>query len=168
MKKENIIFDVFVEIPKNTRNKYEFDEKEKIIRLSRYITTPLSYPIDYGYITKTLCIDGDPLDALIFLTDSTLTPCLVKARPIGVLILDDNYIKDDKIICVPIYDPNYNNIKNIKEISDYKKKEIEYFFKNYKKFENKKVIIKKWDSVNKAIEIYKKSLNRYNKNKKIK
>ena len=160
----NINFDVLIEIPKGSRNKYEFDKKNNFIRLDRVLYSPMSYPRDYGFIPKTLSMDGDPLDALVFLTESTFPGCLIKVKPIGIFLMKDEKGKDEKIICVPISDPNYNMINDIDEIPLHAKKEIEHFFSVYKDLENKKVKIGDWNNREKSILVYKQSYLRYQKN----
>lgn len=154
-------FDVLIEIPKGSKNKYEFDKKKNIIRLNRVLYSSLVYPIDYGYIIDTLEVDGDSLDALIFMTNPAIPGCLIKVRPIGILFMIDNNFTDDKILCVPKKDPNYNSIKEIDQINSHKKREIEHFFSVYKDLEKKKVVLKGWGNSNEAIKKYKKSLIRY-------
>ncbi|WP_185868513.1 inorganic diphosphatase [Blattabacterium cuenoti] len=158
-----INFDVLIEIPKGSRNKYEFDKKNNLIRLDRVLHSSMMYPTDYGFIPKTLAMDGDPLDVLVFLTNPTVPGCLVKVKPIGIFFMEDNYEQDEKIICVPISDPNYQTIDNINEISSHIKKEIEHFFSEYKYLENKKVKIGEWKNKEQAIHVYKSSCFRYKK-----
>lgn len=156
-----ISFDVLIEIPKGSRNKYEFDKKNNLIRLDRVLYSPMSYPTDYGFIPKTLSKDGDPLDVLVFLTEPTIPGCLITVKPIGVFFMTDEKGEDEKIIGVPIADPNYNTINNIDEISFHVKKEIEHFFLVYKDLENKKVKIGDWKNQKEAISVYKESYLRY-------
>lgn len=160
--KKNIIFDVFIEIPKGSRNKYEFDKKTGTIRLDRIIHSSMRYPTDYGYIPNTLSQDGDPLDVLVCLTDATIPGCIIKVKPIAVFYMSDDKGNDEKILCVPISDPNYNYWNDINFIPNHTKKEIEHFFKRYKDLENKNVIINGWGGVNDAIKVYKESIIRYN------
>ncbi|WP_317168059.1 inorganic diphosphatase [Blattabacterium cuenoti] len=152
-----INFDVLIEIPKGSRNKYEFDKNNNLIRLDRVLYSPMSYPTDYGFIPKTLSTDGDPLDVLVFLTEPTIPGCLIKVKPIGVFFMIDEKGRDEKIICVPISDPNYNTLNKIGDISLHTKKEIEHFFLVYKDLENKKVKIGDWKDKEDAVNVYKKS-----------
>ncbi|AER40333.1 MAG: inorganic diphosphatase [Flavobacteriales bacterium] len=158
-----ISFDAFIEIPKGSRNKYEFDKKNNSIRLDRVLYSSIIYPTDYGFIPKTLSKDGDPLDILVFLTVPTIPGCLIKVKPIGIFFMNDENGEDEKIIGVPISDPNYNTINDIDEISFHAKKEIEHFFLVYKDLENKKVIIGDWKNQKEAIYVYKESRLRYQK-----
>ncbi len=159
-----IIFDVLIEIPRGSRNKYEFDKKYNQIRLDRVLYSPMNYPTDYGFIPNTLSTDNDPIDVLVFLTECTFPGCLIRVKPIGVFSMIDNKEKDEKIICVPISDPNYNIINDIDDIPLHKKKEIEHFFLVYKDLENKKTEIIGWRNKQSAIILYNESCLRYKKN----
>ncbi|WP_317168630.1 inorganic diphosphatase [Blattabacterium cuenoti] len=159
-----INFDILVEIPKGSRNKYEFDKKNNLIRLDRVLYSPMNYPTDYGFIPNTLSLDGDPLDALVLLTEPTVPGCLIKVKPIGIFFMKDEKGEDEKILCVPIADPNYNTINDIIDIPIHTKKEIEHFFSVYKDLENKKVQIGNWKNKDEAIFVYKKSCLRYKNN----
>lgn len=158
---ENMVFDVLIEIPKGSRNKYEFDKIEKKIRLNRILYSPMTYPADYGYIPNTLSLDGDPLDVLVLLTEPTIPGCLIMVKPVGIFFMSDDKGKDEKILCVPISDPNYNYWNDIDQVPNHTKKEIEHFFQVYKDLENKKVKISGWGGVSNAIKIYKECINRY-------
>ncbi|WP_185863256.1 inorganic diphosphatase [Blattabacterium cuenoti] len=159
-----ISFDALIEIPKGSRNKYEFDKTNNMIRLDRVLYSPMSYPTDYGFIPKTLSMDGDPLDVLVFLTEPTVPGCLIEVKPIGIFFMTDEKGDDEKIICVPVKDPNYNTINDINEIALHTKKEIEHFFLVYKDLENKKVKIGNWKNKKEAISVYKQSCLRYKNN----
>lgn len=159
----NIIFDVLIEIPKGSRNKYEFDQKTGLIRLDRVLHSTMNYPTDYGYIPNTLALDGDPLDVLVSVTEATIPGCMIKVKPIAVLYMSDDKGQDEKILCVPLYDPNYNMWNNIDEVPSHTLKEIEHFFKVYKNLENKVVNINGWGNVDEAINVYKECIKRYNK-----
>ncbi|WP_185865027.1 inorganic diphosphatase [Blattabacterium cuenoti] len=158
-----ITFDVLIEIPKGSRNKYEFDKDNNLIRLDRVLYSPMIYPADYGFIPNTLSLDGDPMDVLVFLTAPTIPGCLIKVKPIGIFSMVDNKEKDEKIICVPLSDPNYNKIEDINEIPLHAKKEIEHFFSVYKDLENKIVKIEGWKNKKSAIHLYKESYLRFKK-----
>lgn len=160
---KNTIFDVVIEIPKGERNKYEFDKNKGMIRLDRITNSSMVYPADYGYIPNTLADDGDPLDAMVILTLPTIPACIVKVKAIGVFFMTDDKGKDEKIICVPISDPNYNHLNNINELPIQIKKEIEHFFKFYKEIEKKKIIIKGWGNNIEALKVYNKCLKKFNK-----
>jgi len=127
--------DVVVEIPRGSRNKYEYDHEHHVIRLDRRLFSATVYPADYGFIPDTLAEDGDPLDALVLLEDPTFPGCWVRARPLGVFWMEDENGPDAKIICVPVHDPVYDNITALDELRPYLLDEIAHFFDVYKMLE---------------------------------
>lgn len=151
-------FNVIIEIPKGSRNKYEFDKELGIIKLDRTIYSPFFYPTDYGFIPGTLTDDGDPVDVLIITDFPTFPGCLVEARPLAIFKMIDSGELDDKILALPTKVPHYNHIKEISQISPHILKEIEHFFEQYKKLEGKEVKIKGWGLKKEAIEYLKNSL----------
>jgi inorganic pyrophosphatase len=128
-------FDVTIEIPKGNRNKYELDHKTGRIRLDRTLFTATQYPADYGFIENTLGEDGDPLDALVLVQEPTFPGCLVNARAIGMFRMRDEKGGDDKVLCVPSYDPRQDHIRDIHHISEFHRLEIQHFFEVYKELE---------------------------------
>lgn len=163
MNNEIISFDVLIEIPKGSRNKYEFDKEKGCMRLDRVLHSSMYYPSEYGYIPETLAEDKDPLDVLVFTTSPTVPGCLIEVKAIGILFMSDDKGKDEKIICVPTADPNYNIYNDLKDLPLHKLKEIEHFFKVYKDLEDKKVNIEKWGDKRDACRVYKECLERYKK-----
>jgi len=160
---------VFVEIPEGSQNKYEFDEKLKVFKLDRTLHSPLHYPADYGHIPGTLCEDGDSLDVLVLVTEPTFPGCLIEARPIGAIEMEDEKGLDDKILAVPVHDPRFDHIKDIRDISQHTLKEITHFFEMYKALEpNKWVKIKGWLGAKEAKEKIKKAIQLYKEKKEIK
>jgi inorganic pyrophosphatase len=103
--------DVIVEIPKGSRNKYEYDQRLGRIRLDRMLFTATGYPSDYGFVPDTLAEDGDPIDALVLLTEPTFPGCLVHARVIGVFWMHDTKGPDAKLLCVSADDPRYAQLQ---------------------------------------------------------
>ena len=128
-------FDVTIEIPKGQKNKYEVDHATGRIRLDRMLFTSMAYPSDYGYIEDSLGEDGDPLDALVLLDEPTWPGCLVRARPIGMFHMRDEAGGDDKVLCVPAGDPRKEGIKELEDISEFWRLEIQHFFETYKDLE---------------------------------
>ena len=128
-------FDVTIEIPKGARNKYEVDHATGRIRLDRMLFTATRYPADYGYIEETLGEDGDPLDALVLLDEPTWPGCLVAARPIGMFHMRDEAGGDDKVMCIPSDDPRMAHLKDLPDIGDFHRLEIQHFFETYKDLE---------------------------------
>ena len=110
-------FDVLIEIPKGSRNKYEYDFKLKKIRYDRMIFSSMMYPADYGFIPETLALDGDPLDVLVLVTEPTFPGCVMEVKPIGVFHMTDEKGPDEKIICVPVSDPNASRLEDLSDLN---------------------------------------------------
>src|SRR4026208_438642 len=125
-------FDVTVEIPKGQRNKYEVDHATGRIRLDRTLFTSTQYPADYGFIDGTLGEDGDPLDALVLVTEPTFPGCGTYVRPVGVVRMEDGKGPDEKIICVPLKDPRWSQAQTVEDIGFAFMDELEHFFQVYK------------------------------------
>ena len=128
-------FDVLIEIPAGSRNKYEVDHLTGRIRLDRMLFTSTRYPHDYGYIEGTLGQDGDPLDAMVLLQEPTFPGCLIECRAIGMFRMTDEAGGDDKILCIPAGDPRKNDIQDLTDVSDFDRLEIQHFFETYKDLE---------------------------------
>jgi inorganic pyrophosphatase len=127
--------EVMVEIPKGSRNKYEWDHERHIMRLDRRLFSATVYPADYGFVPDTLSGDGDPLDALVLLEDPTFPGCLVRARPVGVFWMTDEKGEDAKLICVPVDDPSSGTVCELSDLPPHLLAEIEHFFAVYKMLE---------------------------------
>lgn len=153
--------DVFIEIPKGSRNKYEFNKQKNQIVFDRMLFSSVHYPGDYGFIKETLAMDGDPLDAIVLVTEPTFPGCIIEARPVGLFIMHDEKGRDDKILCVPLYDPLWNHIMRLEQVPPHLLKEIEHFFDIYKELENKEVSIQGWREYNEAIAVINDSYDRY-------
>ena len=146
-------FEVTIEIPAGSRNKYEIDHETGKVYLDRYLFTPMAYPQDYGFIEGTLGEDGDPLDALVILPESVFPGVIVPARPLGVFKMTDEAGGDDKLLCV-IDDVRYESYQDISDVSDFVKDEIEHFFVHYKDLEpNKEVSGSGWGNKAEAEKI---------------
>ncbi len=154
-------FDVLVEIPKGSRNKYEFDFKMKKIRYDRMLFSSMMYPADYGFIPETFALDHDPLDVLVLVTEPTFPGCIIEVKPIGVFHMADEKGPDEKIICVPISDPNGHKIEDISDINPHLIKEIEHFFQVYKDLEKKRVDVGGWGNAEEALDIIDKCTDRF-------
>ena len=128
-------FDVTIEIPKGSRNKYEVDHETGRIRLDRRLFTSTSYPADYGFVENTLGEDGDPLDALVILDEPTFPGCLIRCRAIGMFRMTDEAGGDDKLLCVPSTDPRVEHLRDIHHVSEFDRLEIQHFFEVYKDLE---------------------------------
>jgi len=151
------IVNAIVEIAKETHNKYEYDEKLDIIKLDRVLHSPMHYPVDYGFLPQTRSKDGDHLDVMIITNSPVFTGCLIEVRPVGVLIMSDESGDDEKILAVPLKNPNYDHIKTLKDVEPHFLKELVHFFTEYKRLEDKGVIVKGWLGRNEAYKIIKDS-----------
>ena len=128
-------FDVTIEIPKGQRNKYELDHDTGRIRLDRMLFTSTRYPADYGFVEQTLGQDGDPLDALVLLEEPTFPGCLIRCRAIGMFRMSDEKGPDDKVIALPAGDPRQAHLRDITDIAEFDRLEIQHFFEVYKDLE---------------------------------
>jgi inorganic pyrophosphatase len=126
---------VIVEIPGGSRNKYEYDHDSGAIFLDRRLFTATRYPTDYGFFPETLAEDGDPLDALVLVSDPTFPGCHIRVRPIGIFWMEDEKGPDAKVLCVPIGDPVSGRMTSIEDLEAEQRNEIEHFFTIYKDLE---------------------------------
>jgi inorganic pyrophosphatase len=134
-----------VEIPKGTRNKYEYDPRLGGIKFDRLLMSAATYPADYCYLRDTLGQDGDPLDALVCLYEPTFPGCLIPVKPLGMFKMRDESGIDDKIVCVPLHDPYWNRYQELEQLPQPLRAEIEQFFSIYKDLEpGKQVNIDGW------------------------
>jgi inorganic pyrophosphatase len=141
-----------IEIPKGGRNKYEYDPELGGITFDRLLMSAAAYPADYGYIPDTLGCDGDVLDALVCLTEPTFPGCLIPVKPVAMFKMQDEKGVDDKIICVPLSDPNWNVHDRLEDLPELLRAEIEQFFSIYKDLEDKQVVVDGWHSREDAID----------------
>ncbi|MCH2224912.1 MAG: inorganic diphosphatase [Crocinitomicaceae bacterium] len=152
-----------IEIPKNTRAKYELDKESGMLMLDRVLYSSMYYPANYGFIPQTYCDDKDPLDILV-LSQITIVPmCIVSAKVIGVMRMLDGGEHDDKIIAVATNDMSVNHINDISELPEHFFKEIQNFFEDYKKLENKSVEVADFQNAEVAREVVRKSIEDYGK-----
>ena len=142
---------VLVEIPKGSRNKYEYDEDLKAIRFDRFLFSSVVYPLDYGMIPETLAADGDPLDAMVAVSEPTFPGCVIPVKPIALFKMQDEKGIDDKVICVPVSDPNWSGYDALDELPQLLRQEIEQFFSIYKDLEGETVTVEGWASVEDAV-----------------
>ncbi len=159
--KQPKIVSAIIENPKNNRAKYELDKESGMLLLDRVLFSSMRYPMNYGFIPQTYCDDKDPLDILI-LSEIDLEPmCLLNAKVIGVMQMTDGGEKDDKIIAVAADDVTVNHINELEELPPHLLKEVENFFEDYKKLEEKHVTVDGFEGKAKAIEIVKQSIEDY-------
>ena len=139
-----------VEIAKGGRNKYEYDPKLGLFRLDRVLYSSVHYPAAYGFIPGTRAEDGDPMDILVMTNEPTVTGCLIEARPVGLLRMQDEEGRDEKVLAVPIIDPFFNEIQELDHVAPHFLREVEHFFDIYKELEGKRVETLGWESRNAA------------------
>ena len=145
--------EVVVEIPKGSRNKYEIDHDSGAVWLDRNLFTATQYPADYGFIPDTLAGDGDPLDVLVLLDESTFPGCHIRARPIGVFWMKDEAGPDAKVLCVPAGDPRWDAYNDLPDVPEHLLEEIHHFFEVYKALEpHKDADVRGWDNRDAALE----------------
>lgn len=155
------VVNAIIEIPKNSRAKYEIDKESGLLILDRVLYSSMYYPANYGFIPQTYCDDKDPLDILV-LSQITLVPrCIVSAKVIGVMRMLDGGELDDKIISVALHDMSVNHMNDISELPEHFFKELRNFFENYKKLENKTVEVEDFQNADVARQIIRKSIDDY-------
>lgn len=156
------VVNAIIEIPKDTYNKYEYDEKMGIIRLDRVLYSPMHYPVDYGFIPETRSDDGDHLDVMVITNSPVFTGCFLEVRPLGALLMKDDKGVDEKILAVPLKNPVYDDYHRLSDVSPHFLKEIEHFFAEYKRLENcKDPIVKGWVNRLGAYKIIRQSQKTY-------
>jgi inorganic pyrophosphatase len=141
-----------VEIPKGSRNKYEWDEALGGIKLDRFLFSSVVYPTDYGFVTDTLGEDGDPLDAMICVSEPTFSGCLIPVTAIAVFRMSDDKGQDD---------PNWSALRELSDLPDQLRVEIEHFFSIYKQPEGKEVIVDGWHERDVALRLIDESRTRW-------
>jgi inorganic pyrophosphatase len=134
-----------VEIPKGSRNKYQWDEELGGIKLARFLFSSVVYPTDYGFVPGTLSPKGEALDAMILVSEPTFPGCRIPVRAIGVLRTEDDGGQDDKLLCVPLHDPGWTDVEALGDVSEQLRNEIEHFFSMYKAPEGRDVTIHGWE-----------------------
>lgn len=139
-----------VEIPKGSRNKYEYNKENGVIKLDRVLYSSLYYPGDYGLIPRTFYDDGDPLDILVMVNEATFPGCVIEARPIGLFRMLDRGVSDDKVLAVPSRDPLFQDYHDITDIPKHFLAEVAHFFEVYKDLEGMRTKPIGWEDANAA------------------
>ncbi|WP_265528089.1 inorganic diphosphatase [Sphingomicrobium marinum] len=155
---------VFIEVPIGGEPvKYEFDKASGTMMVDRILHTPMRYPTNYGFIPQTLCDDGDPLDCLVMTRWSLLPGTVIRARPVGVLHLEDEAGGDEKLLAVPVtkVSPYYENVENYTDLPPIVVEQIEHFFTHYKDLEKEKwVRIGRWGDRDDALQVVRNSIEK--------
>src|SRR6187399_1130518 len=155
------VFPVVIEIPKGSKNKYELDKETGLLRLDRVLYSAVHYPADYGFIPRTFCDDGDPLDALVLSQEPVNPLTIVEARAIGVMRMRDEKGIDDKIVAVSVRDPAYEHYRDKAELPGHVLRQVRRFFEDYKVLEHKQVNVEDLQGPEAAIEIIAEALQMY-------
>src|SRR5579875_3705306 len=155
------IINALIEIPQGSRAKYEIDKATGLLRLDRVIYSSFHYPVNYGFIPRTLGMDNDPLDILVLCSQAIQPLCLVQATVIGNMQMIDNGEEDDKIIAVATKDPSVNHITSIDELPKHFISELKNYFEQYKVLENKQVQIEDFQSKEAAYKIINDAITLY-------
>ncbi len=155
------LINVIVEIPSGSKNKYEIDKENGLIKLDRAMKSSQDYPFDYGFVPQSLWDDGDALDVVLLTTYPLFPGVLVEARPVAVMRMVDGGEGDDKIIAVPKNDVRWEDVHELEDINKHTLKEIQHFFETYKSIEGKSVVISgvegrlaAYDAVKKGLAMY--------------
>ena len=154
-------FLALIEISKGSKNKYELDKETGHLILDRVLFTSTHYPQNYGFIPRTYARDYDPLDVLVLCSESIIPMSFVECKPIGVLIMKDNGLYDEKIIAVAKNDPFYNCYQDINEVPAHIMDEIKHFFAVYKTLEGKPTSVDVVKGRFEAEKIIEEALKRY-------
>jgi len=133
---------VVVEVPKSSKNKYEFDMESGALFLNRILFTTNIYPGDYGFIPNTLCDDGDPVDVLVLVSEPNYPGSVLRVRPVALLKMVDEKGRDDKVIAVPDdeIDPRFKEVRDLKNLSKQMMEEVSHFFSHMKELEPGKFV----------------------------
>lgn len=158
------LLNVVVEVVSRSRDKYEYNLKWEAFVLDRVLHSSVVFPVEYGFIPQTWFDDNDPLDIMVLAYEPTEVGCIVKVRPIGVLILEDEEGEDPKILSVPVSDPRFNGVHDTTDVHPHLLREIQEFFEVYKRLEPKKwVKFKSWKNAEEAKRVINYSINLFKK-----
>lgn len=158
-------FNVVIEVPKGSINKYEYDAALNLFRLECMLHSSAHYPGEYGFLPSTEAADGFPLDTLVLTDSPTFSGCVIEARTIGVFGMIDHGVEDIKLICVPTCEAHFEWLKTYRNLSDQSLNEIKRFFRIYKAVHGKETITQSWQGVGQAKEILLSAIERFNNRK---
>lgn len=158
-----------IEVVSKSRDKYEYDDEYETFVLDRILLPSVIFPIDYGFIPRTWYEDNDPLDVMILSHEPLEVGCMVRCRPVGIMVMEDEKGEDSKILAVIENDPRTEEIKDIGDVPKHKLDEIVEFFKSYKRLDPEGFIkFKGWGDVEEAKETIQKSIDLYKEVKSVK
>ncbi len=155
------VFPVVIEVPMGSKNKYELDKETGLLRLDRVLYSAVHYPANYGFIPRTYCEDGDPLDALVLSQQEVMPLTIVEARAIGVMRMRDEKGIDDKIVAVSVRDPAYSEYIDKAQLPGHVLRQVRRFFEDYKILEHKQVVVEDMLGPDAAVDIIIEALQLY-------
>jgi inorganic pyrophosphatase len=150
-----------IEIPRGSRNKYEFDHERHVFRLDRVLYSSVHYPTDYGFVEGTLAADGDPLDVLVIIEEPTFAGCHLRVRPVGTLMMVDEHGDDEKILAVPMDDPRFSHVRDLADLAEHWPLEIATFFRTYKELQGLPTEVRDWAHMQEAWRVIEACQQRY-------
>ena len=150
-----------IEIPKGSRNKYQWDEELGGIKLARFLFSSVVYPTDYGFVPETRSPKGEALDAMVAVSEPTFPGCVISVRPVGILRTEDERGQDDKLLCVPCDDPGWRHIEDLGHVPEQMRNEIEHFFSIYKQPEGREVTVHGWEDRAVAEQVLQEARDRF-------
>ena len=154
-----------IEIPTGSKVKYELDKKSGLLLVDRVLFSAVHYPANYGFVPRTYCDDGDPLDILVLCGEQIQPLAIMQAKVIGVMKMRDDKGEDDKLIAVHSDDPNYADYSDVKELPSHRMRELQRFFQDYKALENKKVLVEAPQGRSEALQVLRDAMRLYDQEK---
>eukprot|EP00386_Alphamonas_edax_P004871 GDKI01015339.1.p1 GENE.GDKI01015339.1~~GDKI01015339.1.p1 ORF type:complete len:199 (-),score=87.37 GDKI01015339.1:275-832(-) len=155
------VFYAVIEIPKGSKVKYELEKDSGLLKVDRILYSSVIYPANYGFIPQTLGEDHDPIDVLVLMQEPVVPLSILRVKAIGMMDMLDQGEKDDKIICVHMDDPEFRDIDSIQQLPPHRLREIKRFFEDYKKNENKEVVVDDFFGPDEAKKIIKQGIEKY-------
>jgi inorganic pyrophosphatase len=154
-----------IEIPTGSKVKYELDKKSGLLLVDRILFSAVHYPANYGFVPRTYCDDGDPLDILVLCQEQIQPLAIMQAKVIGVMKMRDDKGEDDKLIAVHVDDPNYSEYSDVSELASHRMRELQRFFQDYKALENKKVLVEAPQGRSEALVVLRDAMRLYDEEK---
>jgi inorganic pyrophosphatase len=152
-----------IEIPTGSKVKYELDKRSGLLLVDRVLFSAVHYPANYGFVPRTYCDDGDPLDILVLCEEAIQPLAIMRAKIIGVMKMRDDKGQDDKLVAVHADDPSYAHYSDVTEIPPHKLRELKRFFEDYKALENKKVLVAEPQGRSGGLQVLREAIRLYDR-----